>query len=63
MLLLETDTHSLQCVLFLDFLFGKTSLYFFKKQKDHLEYASGHQHLHLEKTQTSDHGRVLFCVY
>lgn len=30
---IETDIHSLQCVLFLDLQFGKTSLQFFEKQK------------------------------
>lgn len=28
---------------------------FFQKGKNHLEYASGPHHLHLEKTQTSEH--------
>lgn len=32
MLILETDTRALQCALFLEFWFGKTSWYFFQKQ-------------------------------
>lgn len=51
------------CFIFSVFIWQKSSLYFFRKQKDHLVYASGHHHLHLEKTQTSDHGTVLFCAY